>query len=231
MAKIFTSYKHEDPDVYQDGVELAYVDGRWQYTVRSYVDNLSTRLAILGHTNKCEAGDEDISHLTPEVIAQKLNTKIYDSTITIVLISKNMKKLGKLENDQWIHREISYSLTENNRGGRISHTNAVLAVVIPDKSGSYGYFIEHRPCNTCISWKHNELFNILGKNMFNRKVKKTARCTSGVCGSVFHEGNDHSYIHPVTWDNFINDINGYINLSTQIKENFDDYDVKKEIAN
>ena len=224
MAKIFTSYKHKD-------TEVRPIEGVHNTTARDYVDLLNDCLEELGHINKSEASDEDISHLSEDTIRQKLNDKIYDSTITIVLISKNMKE-EKSERNQWIPREISYSLTENNRGGRTSHTNAVLAVVIPDDTYDYGYLVENNPCNSCssVTWKHGELFNILSKNMFNRNVKKKDQCTNGVCGSTFHRDNDHSYIHLVTWDNFINDMNWYINLSTEIKENISDYDVQKEIA-
>ena len=56
------------------------------------------------------------------------------------------------------------------------------------------------------------------------------RCTSGVCGLEPHTGNDHSYIHPVKWDDFISNINTYINIVTEINENINDYNLEKIIS-
>ncbi len=141
-----------------------------------------------------------------------------------------MKEFGVNEGDQWIPWEISYSLREKTRGDRTSTTNAMLAVVLPDKNGSYTYFVESLGCPHCygIKWRTDTLFPILGKNMFNRKQPKTIVCRSGSCGQL-HTGDDHSYIHPVKWGDFVSDINGYINLAAQINENIDDYDIVKEI--
>ena len=105
-----------------------------------------------------------------------------------------------------------------------------MAVVIPDENGSYEYFVQPIGCAHCggINWKHDLLFNVLGRNMFNRKQPKTTICPTGVCGAL-HIGNDHSYIHPVRWDNFISNINTYINIATEINKNIDDYKLEKVI--
>jgi len=50
-----------------------------------------------------------------------------------------------------------------------------------------------------------------------------------MCKRVFHTGNDHSYIHPIKWDDFIENIDFYIQLATQINENIDDYNIVKTI--
>jgi len=167
-------------------------------TARDYVDLLEQYFED-GYIYKGEREGEDLGNFKDETIESHLRDKIFDSSVTIVLISKNMKELGVNEDDQWIPWEISYSLKEKTREDRTSATNAMLAVVLPNESDGYQYFIEHNPCSHCnsVTWKTHTLFNILGKNMFNRKQPKQARCTNRLCGRVFHTGDDHSYIHPV----------------------------------
>ncbi len=224
MAKIFTSYKYEDTGVFP-------LYNKIGNTARDYVDYLQPLLEKAGHTNKGEVDGEDLSGLSEEYIESLLFDRLYDSSITIVLISKNMKEPNTSEKDQWIPREVSYSLRESTRDERTSHTNAVVAVVIPDENGSYEYFVQNSNCPYCntITWRTDQLFEVLRKNMFNRKQPKKMRCTSSVCGREPHTGNDHSYIHPVKWDNFISDVNTYINIATEINENIDDYNLEKAI--
>ena len=69
-----------------------------------------------------------------------------------------MKEPLKWERNQWIPWEISYSVRKTTRGGRTSQRNALLAVILPDKKGSYDYF------------NNLTLFKILQKNIDNGLV-------------------------------------------------------------
>lgn len=215
MAKIYTSYKYHD-------LSARPILGVSNTKVRQYVDLLQSYLDEHEHINKGEEEDEDLSELSEGRIAELLYDRIYDSSITIVLISKNMMEV-KPEKDQWIPREISYSLTEHSRGGRTSHTNAVLGIVIPDENDSYEYFIQDNSC--CIRWPTCPAFEILHKNMFNRKRQDKFVCEHG----EIHRGNDHSYIHVAKWDDFINNIDSDLNHAIWLNERIGDYDIKKEI--
>ena len=106
-------------------------------TVRSYVDRMESYFDQTTNIYKGESNNEDLSYFTENTIWEKLKDRIYDSSVTIVMISPNMKESYKSENAQWIPWEIAYSLRETTRGDRNSHTNAVLAVVLPDKSHQY----------------------------------------------------------------------------------------------
>ena len=144
--KIFVSYKYADSNVFQ-------INRNWNTTARSYVDDFISRSEGKDFMiYKGEKDDEDLSEFTNDTIWGKLKEKIFDSSLTIVFISPNMKVWCKYERDQWIPSEVSYSLKEHSRNGRISHSNALLYVILPDKSGSYSYK------------SHMNQFNIIEQN-------------------------------------------------------------------
>ena len=106
--KIFVSYKYADADV----KNLTW----WgNSTVRDYVTEFQNKLSDEDDINKGEEDDEDLSGLSEEVIWEKLKNRIYDSSVTVVFISPNMRESGKADRDQWIPWEISYSLKEISR--------------------------------------------------------------------------------------------------------------------
>lgn len=229
MAKIFISYKYRDKHVrqntsYSPTAWLLEVESGNYLTARDYVTYLMEGI-LIDHTNKSEDDNEDISHLTEDVIQQKLYDRIYDTTVTIILISKNMKE-GSPEKSQWIPREISYSLKEKTREDRTSYTNGLLAVVLPDENNSYDYAFIKKPCGVR-SWNTYSFFNIIRSNMFNRVDNKQNFCT--LCSDYHHHGNDHSYIYPVTWDDFVKNHNSYINIVLDLKDRLDEFTLTKNL--
>ncbi len=222
--KIFVSYKHSDQNVAPLNSET---------TARDYVDELID-LFDEDEIYKGE-GNEDLSDFKDETIASHLKDKIYDSSITMVLISKNMKDEYEQESDQWIPWEISYSLKEITRNGRTSQTNAVLAIVLPDQSSRYDYFFEENFCPSCIctNFRIDKLFQILRDNMFNIKNPTYHECPNHECPD--HERNNpiytrpSSYIDSVKWCDFISDKEKYLEIAEDIRDKIDDYKITKEI--
>ena len=216
--KIFVSYKYSDSKVLS-------LSGNSTTTARHYVDEIEKILTKEDHIFKGEDDGESMAILSDATIGSKLGDKIFDSSITVVLISKGMKE-NKPEDDQWIPWEISYSLKEQSREGGNSKTNAMLAVVLPDEYGSYDYFMTYNPeCNST-TFNTNSLFQILGDNMFNLKDKES---DSRICNGTKIYSGYHSYIYSVKWGHFIADSNGYIDIAKTIRQNINDYDITKTV--
>ena len=220
--KIFVSYKYWDSKVQCLGLNV-------QTTARHYVDELQGLLEEHGHINKGEQDGDSLADFRDSTIETKLRDKIYDSSITIVLISKAMKSSDP-EADQWIPWEIAYSLKEHSRNGIVSRSNAILGVVLPDETGSYAYYIEDDSCKHCKSrtLKTHILFEVLKENMFNSKSPEHVSCSSHAGGGTVYTGN-HSYIPSIKWSEFCVDVKKYIELAELINENIKDYSLRKEV--
>lgn len=147
--KIFISYKYWDKGVYpvpsiSDSIPKA----------RDYVSWLEKKFnERSSHIYKGEHDGEDLSLKSEDYIWSRLKDKIYDTSITIVLISPGMKEPNKWESSQWIPWEIAYSIRQTTRSNLKSNSNAVLAVVLPDKYNNYDYY------------KYLNKFKILSENI------------------------------------------------------------------
>jgi len=224
--KIFISYKYKDTDVRQN-LLIRFYQNR-QTRVRDYVDKLQELIGA-ENINKGEKDGEDMSVLEDETIQSVLGDKIYDSSITLVLISPNMKDPNLSEIEQWIPWEISYSLREQSRNGRTSKTNAVMAIVLPDANNSYAYYLQEHTCPYCNTRTLNtgSLFKVLSVNMFNRYNKTYSTCRHHLINQP--ETGESSYIPSVKWDDFIADIEENLQRVERIKENIAAYDIKKNL--
>lgn len=191
--KIFVSYKYGDDQV----ENLSYYENS---TVRDYVTKFEDVLDSSDNIYKGESDGEDLSILSDDTIWEKLKDRIYDSSVTVIFISPGMKENWKLERDQWIPWEISYSLKEvsrKNKNGQAvtSRSNAMLAVVLPDSNGSYSYYLESRNCcgSGCTTHHTDKLFSIIRKNKFNLKNPNKKICDTGE--TIWY--GEYSYIKAV----------------------------------
>lgn len=225
--KIFVSYKYADNNVQS-------LNGTKDTTVRDYVDELEEKLKELNHIYKGEENDEDLSALEDDTIWEKLKERIWDSTLTIVMFSPEMRESNKKDRDQWIPWEVSYSLKETQRKNKehqavTSKSNAMLAIVLPDADGSYSYYLESHNCcvSPCVTHYKSKLFKILKENKFNLKEKNQRKCDKET-GKKIHIG-ECSYISAVKWENFMNNPQKYIDSAYKRQENIDDYEIRKEL--
>lgn len=225
--KIFVSYKYHDNNVRRISNNYFSND-----TVRDYVDALESYINDSDNIYKGESDNDDLSTLPEETIWSRLKDRIYDSTLTIVMISANMKEGFKKDRDQWIPWEISYSLKEVSRknisGNYVtSSSNAILAVVLPDRNNSYSYYIEDHNCciSSCRTLKTGTLFKILGDNMFNIKKPNCQNCNNN--RKIYY--GESSYIISVKWDDFIKDPGSYIDRAYLLQNSIEQYDIVKEL--
>ena len=224
--KIFVSYKYSDNQVknLRSGEDS---------TVRDYVDDLMTRIDNSDDIFKGEEDNEDLSKYEDDTIWSMLTDRIYDSSVTVVFISPGMKEEGKLERDQWIPWEVSYSLKETSRKNKngqaiTSHSNAMVAVVLPDSNGSYSYYLEPRTCcdSKCTTHHTDKLFSIISKNKFNR-IKNESKRTCDNNKSIWT--GTCSYIEAVKWEDFIKDYKKYVDKAVERQENIGEYKIYTEL--
>ena len=144
------------------------------------------------------------------------------------MISPNMREPHHSERSQWIPWEISYSLRETTRGDRTSHSNAVLAVILPDDLHQYNYFTAPHLYQRLDGQDNNEdpVFPIIRKNMKNNRRNRSS--------SLFKEfysisTNDSSYIPSVKWEDFIQQPMAYVECAIRRKENIFDYNICTDV--
>lgn len=205
--KIFVSYKYKDDDVER-------ITSNWgcRDTVRDYVNVLEEKIGK-NDIYKGESDNNDLSQLTDDSIWNQLKQKIFDSSVTIVLISPKMKVWYLEEKKQWIPQEISYSLKEiTHNETKKSKSNALLFVVLPNQIGSYNYFIQKDLWGNESSYKNDIIFSIMKNNLHNHKFD-----------------NFKSYAVVVKWETFINNYNYYIDTAVKHQEDINNYNICKVI--
>ena len=236
--KIFISYKYHDGGVFQRITSYftnETITGN--LTPRDYVNVLETYIKEYSpHYYKAEEDNASLKGLSEDRIWDILKKKIFDSTLTIVLISPNMKENGKADRDQWIPWEIQYSLglqqKKNSNGDLVrSNTNAMMAIVLPDRNGSYTYYFEQKTCcsSPCRLNKTNALFNILKNNTFNLINDPNKRNCD--IGDMVYHGDMHSFISFYKWDDINNKqgIENAIKHAYDVLSNKDNYNICHEI--
>ena len=220
--KVFVSYKFWDfgvCDIYP----------KTYCTPRDYVDVLETRLGK-DNVYKGEQRDENLSDKSDEYVWEHLKDLIYDSSVTIVLVSPNMREKNKWDRSQWIPWEIRYSLCEYKRDLKCSHTNGLIYLVLPDKQGKYDYAIQRKSCCSagCNVFDSDPIFAIMEGNLFNRKTLHQQDCH---LGRKIYSAFD-SFANVVKWSDFMKDdmsMNLGIALAFDKAQNKEDYNICTEI--
>lgn len=154
---------------------------------------------------------DDMSSLKAETIKKKLRDMMFDTSVTIVVISPNMKQ------SKWISWEIEYSLSNTTRGDRTSHRNGVVGVIMKDWSCGYNWFVNHLTNvhgTPVVSYNDVLLPRIISVNHFNSKPPQW-HCS--ICKT--YNWLDGSYIEYVTEEDFLGNPQRYIDNAFNKSQN------------
>lgn len=152
----------------------------------------------------------DMGDLRTESIKKKLRDMMYDTSVTIVIISPNMK------DSKWIDWEIKYCLRESTRKNRTSCRNGIVGVIMKvDNSYDWIKKVEKQSDGCSLSsYDTNIMYDIINKNRYNQSPKKYS-CEK--CKSV--NWLTGSYISLIEEDDFLNNSTKYIDNAFEKSEN------------
>ncbi len=189
--KTFISYKWSETQKLRDDIIDALGDDATYYK---------------GETSE----SPDLTDTSTENIKKNLKDMMYDTSVTIVIISPNIKK------SKWIDWEIEYCLKNITRKDRTSHTNGVVGVIMK-YNGGYGWFKttteKNDGCHSS-SYREDLVYDIINNNRFNQNPKKYS---CDICKTV--NSLTGSYIAYVEEETFLSNPTKYINNAYDKSEN------------
>ncbi|MDR9857675.1 TIR domain-containing protein [Paenibacillus sp. VCA1] len=186
-------------------------------------DRIITALGADARYYQGETSDSpDLTDRKTETIKNHLKDMIFDTSVTIVVISPNMKQ------SNWINWEIEYSLKETTRDDRTSRSNGIVGVIQKDYYfGGYEWILSSvmKP-DGCRSRNidDSKLYDIIIKNRTNLKHPVYSCQTCKTVDSL-----NGSYISLVTEDDFVSNPNKYIENAYEKSRNINDFDITKTI--
>ena len=199
--KTFISYKYSEAQQLRDDIIEALGDDATYY--------------------KGERSDSpDLTDTSTENIKKNLKDMMYDTSVTIVIISPNMKK------SKWIDWEIEYCLKNITRKDRTSHTNGVVGVIMKNNGGYDWFKTTTKKDDGCTSSSYKEelVYDIINNNRFNQNPKKYS---CDICKTV--DPLTGSYIAYVEEETFLSNPSKYINNAYDKSENdAGGYDIVKQ---
>ncbi len=190
-----------------------FISYKYSDVVAGKMNNLRDRIiAKLGDDAKFYRGEDgytrDLTSYSATYIKETLKKMIYDTSVTILILSPNMKL------SQWMNWELSYSLYYITRNGRPSRANGVVAVVQKQQSyelgGGYEWFK-----NWNGDWDINKAFEVVRINQNNKK-------------SYAPISFSPNYIDIISEDTFLRNPNKYIEEAYDKSQNIEYYSVHKQ---
>lgn len=152
----------------------------------------------------------DLTDTSTENIKRNLREMMYNTSVTIVIISPNMKK------SKWIDWEIEYCLKKITRKNRTSHRNGIVGVIMK-VNGGYDWF-RYNEANqdgcTVRCYHEEKVFDIISNNRGNQNPVKYS---CNICKSI--NPLMGSYISYVDEDTFLNQYKLFVDNAFEKSEN------------
>jgi len=187
-------------------------------------DLRDTILEALGEDAKYYQGETsdspDLTDTSTENIKKNLKDMIYGTSVTIVIISPNLKK------SSWIDWEIEYSLKEIAREDKVSRTNGVVGVIMKH-NGGYDWLVSHKINDDGCRSRHIEsskLYDIVNNNRYNLNTEDKYHCS--VCKS--YDQLSGSYFSLVKEEDFLDDPDKYIENAYEKSKSISNYNISKQ---
>ena len=145
---------------------------------------------------------KDMTDLKRETIKKNLSDMMYDTSVTIVILSPNMR------DSEWIGWEVAYCLKKNTRKDRTSQRNGIVAV-IKKVDGGYSWFKYSE--NGAMKYHSYKIQDIISNNHFNSNPP--------IKSNGSYDWLNGSYIAYIEEDDFLRNPQRYIDNAYKKSEN------------
>ena len=166
------------------------------------------------------ADSPDLTDTKVENIKKNLTDMMHGTSVTIVVISPNMK------DSKWIDWEIEYSLKEITREDRTSRTNGIVGVIKKD-GGNYDWLISTSTKDDGCSVRtidSDKLYKIINENRYNLTGDDKYACNH--CKT--YDQLNGSYISLIKEHGFLDDPQKYIENAYEKCQNVDNFEISKQ---
>lgn len=171
--------------------------------------------------------DEDRSDMSEETIQKYLYDKLRRTSVTVVILTPEAieysKNIWTGKYDDWMYDELRYSLEDR----EYNNTNGVIAIYTADAKDLLITTSTHK-CDICKKESTVSILldvnNLIRKNMMNIKDSYKKNQCYGIYDSL-----EDSYISLVSYDDFVSDINKYIENAISKKERRDEFTLIKRL--
>ena len=184
-------------------------------------DKIIKKMGAYASYYKGETADSpDLTDTSIENIKENLKNMIFGTSVTIVIVSPNLKK------SKWVDWEIEYSLKEYKRGDMTSRTNGIIAVVMKFNDGYDWLISSYQNPDGCSTRTidNSILYDIINNNRFNLNLDNKFSCPT--C-KTFDQLNG-SYISIIEEDRFLNNPQYFIENTYQKSKNIKNYILSKQ---
>jgi hypothetical protein len=171
--------------------------------------------------------DEDRSDMSEETIQKYLYDKLRRTSVTVVILTPEAieysKNIWTGKYDDWMYDELRYSLEDR----EYNNTKGLIAIYTADAKDLLITTSTHK-CDICKKESTVSILldvnNLIRKNMMNIKDSYKKNQCYGIYDSL-----EDSYISLVSYDDFVSDINKYIENAISKKERRDEFTLIKRL--